>query len=94
MKKMIPCEQAERIGHIESKLEGMAQLQTDITDIKNALLGDEYHPNNGLVRTTKDMDKRLTAVERFQYRILVWTVVVVTVLTAIMKVAELVLKSS
>lgn len=84
-KKMIPCEQKETIQTIK---ENFGLLQSDITAIKNALLGDEYHPSNGLVNKVKDIDERLIKVERFQYKILTWSLVIVAIATVAFKVIE------
>ena len=42
----------------------LLQLQTDIAEIKVALLGNEYNPSGGLLYRTTDLEKRLECLEK------------------------------
>jgi len=42
----------------------LEQLQRDITEIKVALLGNEYNPTGGLLYRTSENEKRIEALEK------------------------------
>lgn len=40
------------------------KIKSDVNDIKNALLGNEYNKGKGLVNVTQDHEERLTKLEK------------------------------
>jgi len=98
---MQPCDQAKRIGDIEGEIsdfrKNFKEVPDDVKEIRNALLGDEYNPEGGIIKQIgKFSDKmllfeeRLAKVERFQYKALVWVVVVVGIITFAFKIYDLI----
>jgi hypothetical protein len=51
-------------------------LQKDISDIKMALLGNEYNPGGGLLSRTAELEKELSKLKS-RYERIIWTVSVV-----------------
>jgi hypothetical protein len=68
------CNKETEINDIKDSIEIM---QKDVRDIRKALLGDEFTPD-GYVQKIERMDKRLSVIERFQYKVLVWSVIIVS----------------
>lgn len=89
---MTPCTKTQDIEEIKRKLSEMEGMSADIAAIRNALLGDEFHPGNGLVNGVKAIDGRVSRVEKFQYRVLVWVGVILALSAAFMAVFDFYLK--
>lgn len=50
----------------------LAKLQSDIAEIKTALLGNEYNPSGGLLCRTTEVEKELEKL-RSRYDKMIWT---------------------
>ena len=50
----------------------LAKLQSDVAEIKVALIGNEYHPGGGLLCRTTEVEKELEKL-RNRYDKMIWT---------------------
>lgn len=52
--------------------EGQALVLDKLTDINKCLLGDDYHPNGGLIKQVKCTQTEIENIKRRQTKLLTW----------------------
>lgn len=56
-------EQVSELFDMKKQIQDLSQLPTQITEIRNALLGTEYNENNGIVKKVDNHEDRLKSLE-------------------------------
>lgn len=69
-------------------------LKDDVKLIKIALLGNDYNENDGLISKVNSHDKRLSVLEKFQYKLLAWVAVIVGTVSLAYKIYEVLVQKA
>jgi len=95
-------EQMEELKDMKTQLAGLPALATQVTEIRNALLGTEFNENNGIVKKVDDHERRILGLENasitsaMYFGVLRWLAIAIggAVITGVIGLLILLLRSA